>query len=793
MSTRACVLAEVLAVVLCACSHTAGAADPLRLRLATSLALPRLVHEPLVVEAIVNRQRRGVFNVYRDAAGDYYVRSADLRALGLAERPAAQGMVRIDGEDFVSLRSFGPQRLALDESRLALEVEFPAPALQKSTYDLAPPRPETNQAGREPGFLNYRLSASDGSSSEPRRFDLASELALRVGGALLRHESALLHAEGETRSLRFATQVVVDRPDAQQRLVVGDHTAASGELGSALPVGGISLSKLYSMTPQFIRQPLAGYAGAVSTPSQVEVRLGGVPVFREQVPAGPFELKNLQQFAGARDVEIVVRDALGREQSFGFPYYFADQSLRAGLHEYSYSVGALREELGVRSNRYGAAVASAVHRYGVSDRLTLGLRGEAGSGLENFGPTALYRDDRLGTFAAALSGSRRDGRRGAAVSFAHVYQAPRFSLRASARRYSEEYAIVQDLGTPTGIRAEYGLGGSLSLGAYGSVFLDRSILQRRATAPLPYDSAATRLNYTYSLGRRGSLFVTLARIHEARPGNQAFVGLLISLGGAATAHLSARREQSRGEPLFGAQLARAVPAGEGFGYRVAYDGIGGGAKQASGFAQYNARAASLTLDAVGARGAGEGAERYEVAIAGAATWAGGRLGLTRQIADSFVAVQLAAPLEGVRVYSNNQEIGRTDREGRLLVPQVGSFQETQIAIEEADVPLDHAIGVLRRVVVPAYRSGSLLRFDVRRLRAVEGVLLRRSREGLRPAAFAQGRIGGQEFLTGSDGRYYLEDLPPGRHAGRLGDCTFSIDVPASDQPVVTLPGAIACE
>lgn len=189
MSTRACVLAEVLALVLCACSLAAGAAEPLRLRLATSLVLPRPVREPLVVEAIVNRQKRGEFNVYRDAAGDYYVRSADLRALGLAERTAAQGTVRIDGEDFVSLRSFGPQRLALDESRLELEVEFPAPALHKSTYDLAPPRPGPSLRAREPGFLNYRLSASDGSGSELRRFGLASELALRVGGALLRHEA----------------------------------------------------------------------------------------------------------------------------------------------------------------------------------------------------------------------------------------------------------------------------------------------------------------------------------------------------------------------------------------------------------------------------------------------------------------------------------------------------------------------------------------------------------------------------------------------------------------------------
>lgn len=792
MSTRACVLAELLAVALGACCLAAVAGEPLRLKLAPALGHVRPAHEPLIVEISVNRQRRGEFAVYRDQDGDYYVRASELRALGLAERAAAPRAVQIEGEDFVSLRALGPHKLALDEARLALEIEFPAPALQKNSYDLMPQRPGFSHGQGEPGFLNYRLSVSDASGAEPRKVGLANELAVRIGAVLVRNEAALVHSAGGTHGLRYATQLVHDRPAEQQRWVLGDHTAASGELGSTLAVGGIGFSKLYQLTPHFIRQPLAGYAGAVSTPSQVEVRMGGVPVFREQVPAGPFELRNLQQYAGARDVEIVVRDAMGREQAIGFPYYFADQALREGLHEYSYSVGALRENLGVRSNQYGAGLLSAAHRYGLSDRVTLGLRGEAAAGLWNLGPTALVRDDRLGVLTAAVAGSRRDGRGGYATSFAHTYQTPLFGLRASARRYSDAYALAQDLVAPTGLKAEYGLGGSLLLGGLGSIFLDRSIIKRHATVAMP-DSAATRLSYAVSLGRQGSLFVTLARLHAERTETQGFIGLLLALERGKTVHLSARRELDRGEATYGAQFASAVPAGEGLGYRVGVDGIGGGARQVSGFAQYNARAASLTLDAASTRDAGEGAGRYEIALAGAATWAGGRLGLTRQIEDSFVAVQLAAPLEGVRVYSNNQEVGRTDRRGRLLVPNVGSFHETQIAIDEADVPLDHAIGAMRLVVAPPYRSGSLLQFDVRRQRAVDGVLLVRTPEGLRPAEHALVRIGERETITGRDGRYYIEDLPPGRHQARLGACRFFIVVPDSTEPVASLPEAIACD
>jgi len=790
MWTRACVRAEgcALALVLAAASFTAPAAEPLALKLATTLALPQLpAYQALIVDIDVNRQRRGEFTVQRDASGEYLVRAADLAALGLAER--ASRSVTIEGELWVPVRSLAPERVALDEARLVLDIDFPPPALRKSTYDLTLRRPNPAQEPREPGaFVNYRLSASDGSGAEPFKVGLATELAARVNGVLVRNESALVNSEGSTRGLRYATQLVYDIPAEQQRWILGDHTAVSGELGSTLPVGGVSLAKLYQLTPHYVRQPLAGYAGAVSTPSQVEVRMGGIPVFREQVPAGPFELRNLQQFAGARDVEIVVRDALGREQLIGFPYYFAEQALRQGLHEYSYSAGWLREELGTSSGRYGPALASGVHRYGLSDQLTVGLRGELGEDLANFGPTALYRHDRLGVLGAGFSSSRYRGRSGNASSLGYVYHARSFGLRANSRRYSEEYRVAQDLVVPSGVKAEYGAGGSLMLGAAGSLFLDRTVTQRYPTAPILHDSTATRLAYNYSLGRQGSFFATLTRLHEARPDTQIFVGLLVSLDRQKTAHLSARHDQNSGETRYAAQFSSAVPAGEGFGYRIGADGIGASARELTGFAQYNARAASLSFDGAAARNAGEGAERYEVALAGAATWTGGRFGLTRHIEDSFVAVQLAAPLEGVRVYSNNQEVGRTDREGRLLVPNVGSYQETQITIDETDVPLDHAIGSLRRVVAPAYRSGALLAFDVRRMRAVEGVILLKGR----PAENAPFSLGGRESITGRGGRYYLEDLPPGRHEGRLGACRFFLEVPKSVEAVTLLP-EVACD
>ena len=764
------------------------------------LGSPEAPYESLIVEVSVNRRSRGDFTVYRDRAGDYYFKPADVAALGLW-RPDAGRSARIEGETFVSLRSLEPTEVSFDEARLILDIAFPAPRLQNQTYDLAPRRPRGVLEPREPAaFVNYRLSSSDDRSPQPARLGLANEAVVRVGEAMLRNESALIREGGSTHVARYATQLIYDRREEQQRLTVGDHTATSGELGSTLAVGGIGFSKLYQMTPYFIRQPLAGFAGTVSTPSQVEVRLGGVPVFREQVEPGPFEIKNLQNFRGARDVEVVVRDALGREQVIGYPYYFADQALRAGLHEYSYSLGALREEIGTSNSSYGAGVMTVLHRYGASDRVTLGFRGELARELGNIGATVLHRDDRLGATSAGASFSTRDGREGAAGSLAHVYQTRNFELHGAARGFSEGYSTAQDLLSPSGLRAEYGLGGSVTAPGWGSLYIDRTVTRRWQPAGLPA-STLTRVGYNYSFGSRASFFATLSHARTPVPDSQIFLGLLISFDRTTTLNLNARQREGFGES-YGAQLASAVPTGEGFGYRVGYDGASSGdANQLTTYAQYNGRSASVTLDALVARYGDTRADRYEAALLGAVAYAGGSWGLTRQIDDSFVAVQLAAPLEGVRVYSNNQEVGRTDRDGRLLVPHVGSFYETQITIDERDVPLDHTLGDLRRVVAPAYRSGSLLGFDVRKLRAVEGVLSVGSEKGPRPAENAyvtlrrDGRV--QEFSTGRDGRYYIEDLAPGRYEARLQsgarECRFALDVPASNEAILSLPEVTACD
>ena len=73
---------------------------------------------------------------------------------------------------------------------------------------------------------------------------------------------------------------------------------------------------------------------------------------------------------------------------------------------------------------------------------------------------------------------------------------------------------------------------------------------------------------------------------------------------------------------------------------------------------YNADYRSVAVDGGGRQ------TSYQLGMAGAIAYVGGTLGLSRPINDSFGVVQVGG-LQDVRVYQNNQVIGRTGPAGTI--------------------------------------------------------------------------------------------------------------------------------
>jgi outer membrane usher protein len=153
----------------------------------------------------------------------------------------------------------------------------------------------------------------------------------------------------------------------------------------------------------------------------------------------------------------------------------------------------------------------------------------------------------------------------------------------------------------------------------------------------------------------------------------------------------------------------------------------------------------------------------------------------------------------VRVKYSNQYVGVTDAAGRAVVPGLSSYNENEVSIEPADIPMSFTSGVTRVFVSPPYKGGGVIRFKVTRFQAVTGKLYVVQEGARTPAAF-----GGLEVTAGSginssvvgiDGTFYLEGIPEGTYHARLlledKEITFDLVVPAGTQAVVDL-GEIDC-
>lgn len=777
-----------LAFLISTCPALAVAAEPPLLAL-----LGTAGPETLVVEISVNSEAKGQFFISA-WGGDFLIRVQDLKSMGLVE---FHGHVRkVEGEDMIALKSIAGVSVTFDEKKLALELTVDAKLLPASTVDFAAGRKQKVFYPTDPSaFFNYDVSDAGGNAGQRDLVSVASELGARMGDFLFLSDSTY-YGSSEHRFVRLMTSLIHDNRDTLVRAVLGDFVVSAGDLASSVNMGGLSYSKLYSMDPYFVQYPQQNLTGVLGTPSEVEVYIDGQRVRTLKLPPGEFDLRDITQAPGLRNVQLVIRDAFGREQQVNAPFYSTQVPLKAGLHEYSYNIGALRQMYGVASNDYGPLAFAAFHRFGITDSLTLGVHGEGKSGLYNAGPTASMVLGAAGLLNLSAAASGNNGRNGGAALASYTYAGTHFNAGLLLSKQSQNYTqLVQtriqnrnyEINTTVGYTDP----------VVGSISTGYSVVK-------PYggqDSKSASLSYGRPLfDGRASFFVTVMNTRAQEKSTNVFAGLVYNFD--ANYALSARYERFQGNNTEAVQFQKAQPVGDGLGYTIAAERVGSPEGTATLLApsfQYNSRWGILRGSA-SQQNDGNGSHRsYELSAAGGIAWVGNALSVGRPVTDAFGVVKVD-DVEGVRVFVNSQEIGKTDASGMILLPTLTSFLDNQISINTANVPLEFSFPESVRVVSPPYRGGAVIDFHAKRLQAVTGTLKIRSGGEIKAAEFYRVSlvVDGKPFSfpTGRGGEYYVEDLKPGRYLARLAangqSCTFELVVPQTDEPFTELP-EIVCD
>jgi len=151
--------------------------------------------------------------------------------------------------------------------------------------------------------------------------------------------------------------------------------------------------------------------------------------------------------------------------------------------------------------------------------------------------------------------------------------------------------------------------------------------------------------------------------------------------------------------------------------------------------------------------------------------------------------------EGVRGFLNNQEVGRTNGSGNLVVPNLLPYYGNRISIADSDVALSRGVSAVERTIAPPLRGGALVLFESRAARFFRGrvTVLRAGK----PETPSYGELsvhkpaGGDTVSPlGQHGEFEVPDLEPGLYGAQIvyagGTCAFTLPIPATALAVTNL-------
>lgn len=701
-------------------------------------------------------------------------------------RLPAGGLRQLEGEPHVLLSRDGDWRWQVDEATQTLVLEAPAAAFLGQRLDLAAEAPRVTEPALWAPFLNYdaQLQARSGSRSSA---DALWELGLLAPQGDFSSTQLSRRGSGMTR---LDTRWQRDDPQRLARLRVGDNISHAGSWGRALRYGGLQWGTDFSLQPGFLSFPLPTLKGEAALPSTLDVYVNNSQRLQSRVPAGPFDLNELPVITGQGEIRTVVKDLLGREQVVRTPYYVSPALLKPGLRAVSLDLGFEREDYGLRSNRYGRALASVTERRGLTERLTAEWRAEASARQQTAGVGGWWLWPSLGTLSAATAVSQmRHGGRGWMLQSGLDRQGQDWSGSLQWRHASRSFAQSGQAATPA-TRDVLAVAVGRSWAGQGVGF---SYTHQRGGS---VQARLAQLNYGRDIGRWGYVGAILLRdLGRGGSGTALALSWSLTLDGQRSTGVNVQRQrdlQGRPTTVVQAQVQGNPAFGAGLGYQVLAASDGHQLAQASWQGEQG-----VLSGAVGRRG---GVAEARAGVAGGLAWVDGSPFAGQRIEGGLAVVDVGGHA-GVQVTQDNQVVARTDAQGRAFLTRLRGYQSNRVGILAGDLPMDAEVQAVEVQITPAARSAARIAFPVQQGRSASLQVFELNGEALPPGALLRPQAGSRSFPVGLGGRAYLGALVQGRNEvvaawqdsrGTTRQCRFDFTLPPPRGDDLPELGALIC-
>ncbi len=755
--------------------------------LAPSLAFAADDTSTFQLEVVINGHATGKIAQFVERNGGLLVSRADLADIGL--RVPAHASTAEDG--LIALASLPGVAVRLDTATQTLYLTAGAQALQPQVLHAvgaAAPADVPLQSGVG-ATLNYDVSGgtTDGHGYGNGLFDLRvfSPFGVASTQALAYAGQGPSGFSGQDTFIRLDSAYVYSDFANQRRYGVGDFITGGLSWTRPVRLGGVQVTRDFTMRPDLVTFPLPSLAGSVAVPSTVDVLVNGSQVLSRQVQTGPFNVPQLPVITGAGSVQMTVTNALGQQVTTSLPFYASNNLLAPGLYTWSAEAGFVRRDWGVVSNDYGAFAGAGTYRRGLSANITIEAHAEGTTDEFMAGGGIVANAFNFAVINLGAAASSSLGQTGGEISVGIQREDRRFSFGASAILATSNFRDIAAMnGDPFPVR-QISANATAYLGKWGSIGVawiqvDRETAVNRIGAPgliipsggppppvgvgpggvallpfLPSESAQV-LTGSYSVQVRRVFFYANA-FHDFAPGggSGASIGVTVPLGRRTSVTVSANAQD--GSAAYGqVQAQRSVIDIGDWGYD-AYLSAGNGAHE-FGQLQYKSPWALVTAGADDLNGQAT----LRLDVQGAISFADGRLFASNTINDSFAVVDTGGA-GGVHVLYENRPQGVTDDGGRLLVPELRAWEVNHLSIDPADVPVDAQVPYIARDVRPPDRSGVVVKFPIQKTHGALLVLVDETGRPIPVGSTATLEATGAAVTVGYDGEAFIEGLAKENH------------------------------
>lgn len=726
-----------------------SAADPI----AAAMAAAAASDQTLFLELELNGHNTGKVGEFVLRRGTLMARASELRDLGfrVPETLAASG----DG--LIALSNLAGITFTVDMASQVLHVTVSDGYLVPTL--LRPAQRPQDHREIESGTgvtLNYdildTLASSQNGATAEMDFRAFSPKGVLSSGWLA-YAGSTTGGSGSYKAIRLDSAYTFADVNSLRRYSLGDFITNGLSWTRPVRLLGAQIRSDFSTRPDLITFPLPTLAGSTAVPSTVDVLADGNLVMSSQIAPGPFEIPQLPVVSGAGTVSMTVTNAMGQQVTVTQPFYASSALLAKGLQTFAGQAGPVRRNWGSASNEYGKMAAMGSYRRGMSRTFTLEGGLETTSGTFMAGAGGVKQISTLGVLNFSAAGSFGSQDPGVQVSAGAQRIGRVFSLGGAATIANRSFRDVASKNDGGILRKQLSGFSSLYLrrfGSLGAAYAGNDEDASPTTGKLPeagIHSHVVSVDYSIQL-HHVSIYASEFKSLDARGSSGLQIGVTVPLGRRSSITVSGT---SDGTAQFQAQQS-ATRIGE-WGYQ-AYASTGNTQHE---FAQVQYKSPVGLFTAGMDSTDGETTLRLE--SQGALSLVDRGLFPSNTVYDSFAIVD-TSPLPHIRVLQENRDVGRTDSSGRLLVPDMRSFQLNHITIADTEVPADVTIQSPSREMRPQDRSGVVVKFPIKISHGALLALVDESGEPLPLGSAARLLATGVAVPVGYDGEVYVEDLSP---------------------------------